>query len=95
MHIFEENIPIREDVRYICDALGFDPLTVANEGAAVIIIPPEEAREALEIIKAHPYGEAAAICGEITETKSVLLETKIGGKRYIDYPAGENLPRIC
>jgi hydrogenase expression/formation protein HypE len=93
--IIEENIPIREDVRYICEALGFDPLTVANEGAAVVIVPPEEALEVLEIIKSHPYGAAAAICGEVTETKSVLLETKIGGKRYIDYPTGENLPRIC
>ncbi|MDR2104163.1 MAG: hydrogenase expression/formation protein HypE [Deferribacteraceae bacterium] len=91
----EEQIPIRDDVRELCNVLGFDPLTVANEGAAILIAPPEEAEAVLEILKAHPYGASSAICGEVARERHVLLETSIGGKRRIDFPTGENLPRIC
>jgi hydrogenase expression/formation protein HypE len=91
----EEQIPIRDDVHRLCDVLGFDPLTVANEGVAVIISPPKEAEAVLDLLKAHPCGISSTICGEVAEGSYVLLETNIGGKRHIDFPTGENLPRIC
>lgn len=93
--ITEDKIPIREDVSRLCSVLGFDPLTVANEGVAVLVTPPSEAAAVAELLKAHPYGAASAICGEVTGGNFVQLETCIGGKRYVDFPAGENLPRIC
>ena len=37
IEVFEENVPVREDVRFISDMLGYDPLYLANEGKAVII----------------------------------------------------------
>jgi hydrogenase expression/formation protein HypE len=93
--IREEDIPIRKDVNYLCDTLGFEPLSVANEGVVVLITPPDDAEDAVRILREHPYGGSASLCGEVTESGSVLLETRIGGKRYVEYPSGENLPRIC
>ncbi|KAA0258430.1 hydrogenase expression/formation protein HypE [Deferribacter autotrophicus] len=93
--IKEQNIPILESVNYFCEMLGFDPLQMANEGVAVIVVDRDYADEALAIIKESKNGKNAAIVGEVTDNTKVVLETKVGGKRYIEIPAGELLPRIC
>ncbi|PLX70478.1 MAG: hydrogenase expression/formation protein HypE [Denitrovibrio sp.] len=90
----ESDIPIHENVGYLCDMLGFDPLAVANEGLAVIIVEQGEAEAVLEKIKNCESGKRASVCG-IVEGKNVVLETAIGGKRHIEMPSGELLPRIC
>ncbi|MDR2870402.1 MAG: hydrogenase expression/formation protein HypE [Deferribacteraceae bacterium] len=91
----ETQIPLREDVSHFCDTLGFDPLAVANEGVAVVIVDSADADQVLSTIRSHSAGVRAAICGEVTANKGVLLETVIGGKRYVEMPLGEILPRIC
>lgn len=90
----EKSIPIRENVLYLCDMLGFDPLAVANEGLAVIIVDKGSAEEALQKIRSCENGRMAAIAGH-AEGKNVIMETAIGGKRHIEMPSGELLPRIC
>jgi hydrogenase expression/formation protein HypE len=77
--------------------LGFDPLTVANEGKLITFVPPEEADAALEALRAHPLGQEAACIGGITaeHPEMVLTRTPIGGRRVVDMPLGELLPRIC
>ncbi len=94
--IYEEKIPVREEVRFICDMLGYDPLYLANEGKAVIVSPREESERVLEILKNHPFGKDASIIGEITDKfRGVKLITKIGGERYIELLEDDILPRIC
>lgn len=93
--IDEEAVPLKDNVRYMCDMLGFDPLAVANEGLAVIIVKEKDAEKALQAIKATVNGADAAIAGVVTGDKKVLLKTAIGGKRFIEMPQGELLPRIC
>ncbi|MGA1846839.1 hydrogenase expression/formation protein HypE [Deferribacter abyssi] len=93
--IQEQNVPILESVNYFCEMLGFDPLQMANEGVAVIIVDSDYADEALELIRKTKNGKNAAIVGEVTDCKKIILETKVGGKRYIEIPTGELLPRIC
>lgn len=92
--IYEKNLPMDENVGYLCDMLGFDPLAVANEGLAVIIVSEADSAEALEKIKASENGKRAEIVGRV-EGSNVVLETLIGGKRHIEMPSGELLPRIC
>lgn len=93
--IDEENIPLRNDVTELCDVLGFDPLSVANEGVAVIICSNEDSIKVLNAIKSTKEGERAAIVGSVVNNNRVILNTTSGGKRYIDLPPGELLPRIC
>lgn len=97
IEIDESAIPIRPAVAAACEMLGFDPLTVANEGKLVAIVPPEEAEAALEAMRAHPLGQDAARIGTVTEEHPglVLARTSIGGRRIVDMPLGELLPRIC
>ncbi|RMF54383.1 MAG: hydrogenase expression/formation protein HypE, partial [Calditrichaeota bacterium] len=97
IHINEQAIPVREDVRGACEMLGFDPLYVANEGRFVAIVAPEHADTALEVMKKHEVCEEAAIIGEVTneEAGRVTMTSRIGTKRIVDMLSGEQLPRIC
>ncbi|MDO8897795.1 MAG: hydrogenase expression/formation protein HypE [Bacteroidales bacterium] len=97
IQLFEENIPMKEGVRGMCELLGFDPLYVANEGKVVVVVSPDAAEQLLKLFRAHPLGKEAVIIGEITSAHAgrTWLETSIGGSRIVDMPAGEQLPRIC
>ncbi len=93
--IDEDKIPLRQDVAELCDTLGFDPLSVANEGAAVIICGEDDCDKVLATLKTIKEGERASIIGTVTNNNKVILNTSSGGKRHIDLPPGELLPRIC
>jgi len=96
IEINEENIPVRDDVKFISDMLGYDPLYLANEGKAVVITSHEAADEVLNKLRLHSLGKDAAIIGRITtKHKGVRLKTKIGGERVLDMLEDDMLPRIC
>lgn len=77
--------------------LGIDPLEVANEGKAIIGVRPESAGAVLDVIRDTTYGKDAQIIGEVIEGHEgeVILETALGGKRYIEMPMGDPVPRVC
>jgi len=92
----ESEIPIREGVRSACEMLGIDPLTIGNEGKAIIGVVKEKADAVLKALKRTEEGKYAAIVGEVTrDVKGVVMRTLVGGKRIIETPAGDPIPRIC
>jgi hydrogenase expression/formation protein HypE len=92
----EARLPIREAVRGVCEILGFDPLYLANEGKAVLIVDGAVAESVLAALRDHPYGRDAAAIGEVEEgSPGVRMRTLSGGLRAVDYPVGDQLPRIC
>ncbi len=93
----ETKIPVREEVRGVCEILGFDVLELANEGKIVAIVPETSAEKILSVMRENVYGQNAAIIGEIVATSAgkVGLKTPVGGVRIVDMPAGELVPRIC
>ena len=93
----EEAIPVNENVRGICELLGFDPLYVANEGKIVIVVSENEAEKVLQVMRKNKLAENAAIIGEVSDNNAgrVILQTSIGGRRIVNMLAGEQLPRIC
>ena len=93
--IEEEKLPIQNDVADLCDILGLDPLTVANEGVAVIIASSVDTPKVIDTLTKSPYGKNSCVIGSVTDKARVVLKTKIGGSRYVDMPPGELLPRIC
>jgi len=97
MKLFEEKIPLRNEVDAACEFLGLDPLYVANEGKLVAFCPAERAERLLEVMRAHPLGADSAIIGEVLKDEMgfVTMETGFGGTRIVDWLAGEQLPRIC
>ncbi len=95
--IDEAALPVRDEVRGMCEILGLDPLYLANEGKLLAIVPPERADACLQAMRAHPAGRDSAIIGHVyaDEASRVILKTGFGGNRIVDMLVGEQLPRIC
>ncbi len=95
--IDQKAIPIDEQVEGACEMLGLDPLYVANEGLFVTVVKQEEATAVLDVLHKDPNGKNAAIIGHVTTEHpgKVILNSRIGGKRVVNYLPGEQLPRIC
>jgi len=96
MEIDQSSIPLREGVVNACDLLGIDPLSIGNEGKVIVGCVPSMAEEILKAIKRTPEGKNAAIIGTVKEGKErVVLRTEVGGKRILEPPSGDPVPRIC
>ena len=95
--IHEDCIPVKEEVRVVCELLGLDPLYLANEGNLVSFVQPDRADEILAVMQKNPLGENASIIGEVggEPSKKVIMETRVGGSRFIEMLVAEDLPRIC
>ncbi len=94
--IYEESIPIKENVRVAASFLGLDPLEIGNEGKVCMAVAPETAEEVLNAIKELEDGKDACIIGEVTDKFDlVAMKTIVGGTRIISRPTGDPVPRIC
>ena len=95
--LYEDSIPIEPATFHAAEMLGLDPLEVANEGKMIAIVRPDLAAAALEAMRSHPLGKRACVIGEVEEAMDGICElrTRIGGRRIIQKPYGEQLPRIC
>lgn len=95
--IEETKIPVAENVRAACELLGLDPLYIANEGKALLVVDAACENEILEVLKSDEYGSCACSIGEITSAnvKRVCLKTAYGVLRIVDMLSSEPMPRIC
>ena len=97
IQLIETEIPIKPEVQGLTNLLGLDPLYLANEGKAIMVVAPEIALELLASLKQHPLGREAALIGSVQAVPAgiVSLRTSGGGNRIIPLGNGEHLPRIC
>ncbi len=97
IELMEESLSIKENVRGLCELLGFDPLYVANEGKVVMVVGSEDADLIVSVLKESLHGKEASIIGEISSDHPGMawLNTSVGGKRVIEMLSGQQLPRIC
>jgi hydrogenase expression/formation protein HypE len=97
LEVDEGAIPISRTARHAAEMLGLDPLSVANEGKLVAIVAAGDAEKVVAACERHPYGVNAAVIGTITGSQPPLAEliTEAGGRRVVQKPYGEELPRIC
>lgn len=95
--INQQDLPIEPAVQAASDLLGLDPLEITSEGKAIITCPESIAQELLKELQKHPLGKQAKIIGHVTneDPGKVFLETEIGGKRRLQKPVGELIPRVC
>ena len=97
VRLYQDSLPVKEEVKGICEMLGMDPLYMANEGKVLIIADGNQADDVIRILKESPYGRDAAVIGTVTDDfpDKVFMSTLAGGNRIIDMLSGDQLPRIC
>lgn len=95
--IDEARLPVCPSVQAACEILGFDPLYVANEGKLIVICEAYAAETLLAVMHQHPLGKDAVLLGHVSSEPKAMVEmvTVTGGRRIVDWPLGELLPRIC
>lgn len=91
----ESKIVISDEVMGLCELLGFDAMSLANEGTFLLAVKKEEAARAEHILKT--FNKNASIIGKVTNLhpKKVIINSAWGTQRFLDMPSGELLPRIC
>lgn len=93
---FDATIPVKDQVQAVCDMLGYDPYYLACEGRVLAVVAAEEADAALQAWRSIPSGRDAAIVGRITkDSQRIVLETELGGERFLEELEDDPLPRIC
>lgn len=93
---FTASVPVRDAVQSVCDMLGYDPYYLACEGRVVAVIAAEQADDAVTAMRRLPSGKDAAIIGRISGSDDrVILETSLGGERFLEELEDDPLPRIC
>ncbi len=97
IRLYEDQIPVKDEVTGICELLGMDPLYLANEGILLAFVKADLADEVLTVVKEEDIGSDACIVGEVVSDfpGQVFMETHIGGTRIVDMLSGNPLPRIC
>ena len=97
IEVEEEKIPVCDEVKGICEMLGFESLSLANEGTFVLAIAQEDAQKAIDVLHTFENAKNATIIGKVTQQyeKRVVLNSAWGTKRFLELPTGELLPRIC
>jgi len=89
-------VPVLDEVQSVCDMLGYDPYYLACEGRVLAVVDPIQADAALAAWQSLPAGHNAAIIGSIcTDNARVILETELGGERFLEELEDDPLPRIC
>jgi hydrogenase expression/formation protein HypE len=97
LRIEEAELPVSEEVATVADLLGLSPIEVANEGVFVAVVARRMEQEALDGLRGHPLARGARCIGHASLERpgSVVMTTRIGGTRIVDFPRGLLLPRIC
>ncbi|MDJ0630441.1 MAG: hydrogenase expression/formation protein HypE [Rhodobacter sp.] len=97
IEIEEGQLPLRAEVKGLCEILGLDPLYLANEGTLVLFVPEEQADAAIAAMRRTKAGRGAVSIGRAAPRGAmpVVMKTSFGGCRIVDMLVGEQLPRIC
>ena len=97
IEVEEEQLPVCDEVRGICEMLGFEPYDLANEGTFILAVDSADKEVVLEVLGKYSFCTDAAVIGSVTDKKlgKVILQSSWGSNRFLELPKGELLPRIC
>ncbi len=95
--LIETDLPVKDEVKGVCDILGLDPLYTANEGKVLLVVDQKYGEKVVAAMKTVKEGTEAAIIGQITDQYpgKVFVETAVKGKRMLSLLVEDQLPRIC
>ena len=77
-------IPVREEVRIVCEHVGMDPYTSISEGTLIATVVPERAEAFVDALSAEAI--EGAIVGEVTEAADGVVLVTDEGDRSLEHP---------
>lgn len=77
-------IPVRPEVRAVCDQVGMDPYISISEGTLIATVRPEHAQGYLGALSEQ--GIEAALVGEVTEREKGMVLVVDGEDRLLEHP---------
>ncbi len=92
VRIMEETIPVAEETRAVCGALGIDPLKLMGSGALLIAVETRKAKELVSELRA--MGVEASAIGIISEQRSRVLIRADGSEMRIEAVDQDEVYRI-
>ncbi len=84
MRIEQERVPVRDDVRRICEHFDMDPYTSISEGTLLITCRPGKAGEVVQALAAKNI--AAAVVGEVTPRPKGCACVSGGDEHALEHP---------
>ena len=96
--ILQENmIPVKDEVRNICNKMGIDPLYLANQGKLILICDSDSSEKIISVMHSHPLGRKAAVIGKVTDgfTDKVCLAKNTGEEVILSLKTGSDLNKSC
>jgi hydrogenase maturation factor len=77
-------IPVRPEVRAVCEHTGMDPYTSISEGTLICTVVPDRAEAFVDALATESI--EAAIVGEVTERSAAAVLVTEEGERPLDHP---------
>jgi hydrogenase maturation factor len=84
MRIELDAIPVREEVRAVCDHVGMDPYTSISEGTLIATVVAERAEAFVGALAAA--GIEGAVVGDVTEAADGVVLGTGGGDQPLEHP---------
>lgn len=105
-YLEETEIPVHATVASAAELLGLDPLYIASEGAALVIVPRDSVPSALRVLNREPGSPRSMRLAQIGSVRAVpqgrratpgevVAKSPYGSSRLLTLLSGEQLPRIC
>ncbi len=95
--IDSEEVIVKPEANAICDILGLEIYEISCEGRAIMAVDPDEVENVIAELHKYELSKEAKVVGYVEEAPKgqVHIITDIGGKRILDKPYGEPIPRVC
>jgi hydrogenase maturation factor len=84
MRIELDAIPVREEVRAVCDHVGMDPYTSISEGTLIATVVADRADAFVDALAAA--GVEGAVVGEVTERSEGVVLVEDRTERVLEHP---------
>jgi hydrogenase maturation factor len=84
MRIQLDAIPVRDEVRAVCEHVGIDPYTSISEGTLIATAVPDLAESFVDALGTE--GIESAIVGEVTEAADGVVLVTDAGDRPLEHP---------
>jgi hydrogenase maturation factor len=84
MRIERDAIPVREEVRAVCEHVGIDPYTSISEGTLIVTVVADRADAFVGALGAA--GIDGAIVGRVTQAEEGVVLVAGGGDRQLVHP---------